>query len=263
MTLTMFTHDTRGVSNTLGYALTFALIALSVLFIFASGVGTVENVQQSSQADNALRAMDIFTNNIEDVYRWGAPSRGTELKLSGGALSINQEPVTQIRFDVANPNTGSNYNYTTSINDFRYETQAETAGVYDGGLLFRQDNAPGAEPILVESPPFVFSENRTGVTVLETRGAGSIGGSTTALVVVQRQASELIYQNATVEPETPLDVTVTINSTPEKAAAWNMYFQSQGLNAVDADPTDGRVEYTTTTKRVYIRAITLKFVFNK
>lgn len=258
-----FSTDHRAVSNTLGYAITLALIIGAVILILASGVGSVDEIRETSEANNALRAMDILTNNIEDVYRWGAPSRATEIKLSDAKLSFDQGTPTDIRVTVQNPNTGVETNYSTSINDFTYETRSGTRGVYDAGLLYRQDPAQGAQPLVAESPPFVFTENRTGLTVLETRGSGSIGGTTTTLVIVERQASSLVHQETTLPPESPLDVTVSINSSAEKATAWNTYLQSQGLTAVDSDPTDGTVTYTHTTQRVYLRAITLRFSLNK
>lgn len=256
-----FTTDTRGTSNTLGYALTFSVIIISILFIITSGVASLDSAREITQTNNAFRAMDILTTNIEDVYRWGAPSRGTELKLGGGDLQVGRESATSVRIDVDNPNTGTTFNHSTSFNTFVYTTPGGAKAIYDGGLVIREPDSVNADPVVVERPPISFSEARTGISLLNIRGDGNVGGETTTLVVAEHESSRLVYQNSTTQADQDLNVTIQINSTPTKATAWSSYLESEGLTAIDGDGSDGSVEYYYETDRIYIRGYTIEISF--
>jgi hypothetical protein len=83
----------RAVSDVIGYVLVFSLIIATVGIVTAVGFSTIEDRQRDERINNVERAFDVFAANVEDVYRGGAPSRATEIRLSGGTLQYG-EPVT-------------------------------------------------------------------------------------------------------------------------------------------------------------------------
>lgn len=253
-----FTSDKRGVSNTLGYAVTFALIIAAVLFIFASGFGTLSEVRDSSQNNNAVRAFDILTNNIEDVYRWGAPSRATELKLAGGSVNIGSAAETTISIEVRNPETGETFSTTKTSNPLVFDTNKGTKAIYDAGMLIRSDNG---NALYIEEPPYLFSPNRTGLTILETRGDAQVGGSSTTLVIASRTNSDFINQTATLQSNDKVYVNITTDAPPSRLRAWDSYYQDQGLTPIDSTYADGSITYQYRTHRVYLRSVVIEMEF--
>jgi len=71
-----FGSDERGVSDVVGYVLIFSLIVATVGVVTTVGFSTLEDRQDAERVNNVERAFDVFANNMENVYRDGAPSRG-------------------------------------------------------------------------------------------------------------------------------------------------------------------------------------------
>lgn len=255
-----FYSDARGVSNTLGYALTFAIIIASVLFIFTSGVGSLNDVRESSQETNSVRAFEIMGNNIEDVHRWQAPSRSTEIQLGGGFMAVSDNDPTRIRINSTNPNTGRSFNHTLTSRTLTFDTGTGTQVVYDTGLLLRADDG-NSYP--VQDPPFTFTDNRTTYNLIKGRGSSSVGGDITVQLVATKIRSSFVNRSAAPPDSSPIETNITVNASESRLDAWKVYFEQEGLTAVDADVSDGHITYEYTTQRLYVRTITMEYTFSR
>ncbi len=76
----------RGQTETLGFALIFALMISSVVITFTAGYAGLQDVRDIERTNNAERAFEVFADNIGDITQNSAPSRATEMKLSDARL---------------------------------------------------------------------------------------------------------------------------------------------------------------------------------
>lgn len=259
---TKFVTDRRGVSSTLGYAFTFSIIILTVLFLLATGFGGLSDARDSAEANNAVKAFDIMSNNIEELYLWDAPSRSTEIQLSGGSVGIRPTETDQTRIDteIYDPNTDTRSSYSTISYPVVYETTADTSVIYDAGMIMRVD---GSNAALVDSPPLSFTPSRSTLTIVKNRGSAQTGGDSTTLFIAKNRGDSIEMRNATQTSESPLSVEMTIEAPPERLPAWKSYFESEGLTAVDDTVSDGTIVYEYETDRALVRSVTIGFELDR
>lgn len=247
----------RGVSEVLGFALVFATVVGMIGIVYATGLSGLEGAQEEEKFSNVERAFDVLADNVEDVHRGGAPSRATEIKLSGGSIGI-AEPVTiRVR---AEKKTDPSVNATYEINPepIAYEDDEGTL-LYTAGAVLRSESDGSA---MLHEPNWVIGSERSVIPQVSTSGSGadSIGGSGKVLVVTERRARSL---------QSPFDVgsgnTAVVNVTVEspRAESWKRFLEDEGLTAVDADPNDGEVTYQFETETLYVPRTSVDVSFDR
>lgn len=82
--------DNRAVSEVVGFVLTFSLVTMAIAIVFTAGFGGLQDTQQAEQVNNVERAFDVLDTNVQEVQRQEAPSRATEMRLSGGAAGVRR-----------------------------------------------------------------------------------------------------------------------------------------------------------------------------
>lgn len=228
----------RGVSDLVGFVLTFSMVVLMVGLVYTAGLAEIQAMQNAEHATNAERAFDVLGDNVDDLVHQGAPSRATSITLSGSEIRFG-DPVT---FQVNFTGTGAPpYNMTTD--PIVYATGDGTAIVYVNGAVIRDQRA-GA--VMVREPPFVFG-SRTVVPYIVTRGIGSSrGGETTVLVRTTLASRQAFARRPTVTD----DVVLTIDSS--RAAVWARYVESEVGADVCTDPGSGETVCTLSASRAYV-----------
>ena len=252
----------RAVSETIGFVFAFALVTASVGVIYTTGIGGLEDAREDEQLTNAVRAFDVLHDNVEDVRREDAPSRATELKLSGASLGFGEPVRIEVQANHSDPNNDANATYGITTRPLVYSDSAGEV-VFSAGATFRVDDGNAA---MRAEPDFIVNEKRSVVPMLIAypRGnGGGIGGSSTVLVVAYRQSSEL---DGEFEPGGDVRVNVTVESP--RAAAWGRYFESIGMvpppsNPSLADPSDGAVTYQFHTDRLLVPKTVVEFELNR
>jgi hypothetical protein len=134
------------------------------------------------------------------------------VKYSDGAYVTYQSPIT----------TGV---YAASPQPIIYST-GKSRIIYQNGAVIRVD---AGNAILKQEPSMRFAEDGTLVQLIETRPAtgenpGNVGGTTTALVRTERDKTILLTP---LRQEPPYLVSLTIQTTPDRAEVWQKYFESQ------------------------------------
>jgi len=185
--------DDRGVSEVVGYVLVISLVITTVGVISVSGIGVLQDAREAEQIENAKRAFDLLADNMEDVYREGAPSRSTEIQLGSAQL-------------VAQQTTTLNVSYLNSTNDrvFRqlqlssitYRGDSNQRLVYDGGAVFRFSE-PDSTGVVLRQPPFVVTDDRAVFSVPRpTTGATTAVSGSTALVRATQTSQRTLVRSA-------------------------------------------------------------------
>jgi ketosteroid isomerase-like protein len=222
----------RAVSDVIGYVLVFSLIIATVGIVTAVGFSTIEDRQRDERINNVERAFDVLATNVEDVYRGGAPSRATEIRLAGGTVRHGDS----IRISVADSDDPAT-NVTVSSQPLVY-AEGDTEIVYAAGAVIR---AEGDSSIMLREPPFQTDSPIALFPLVATfRTTGPEGLSTDGTVRVTSAARSVnTTQSASFEAADSYAVTV---ESP-RSAAWARYFESQdGIGSVDHDEAAGVVE---------------------
>jgi len=213
--------DDRAVSDVVGYVLVFSLITISVGVITVGGFSTLEDRQDAERINNAERGFDVFAANMEDVYRDGAPSRATEMRLSGGTLRYG-EPVN-ITIEDSN-----NRNITASPRPLIYRDTG-TEIVYVAGAIIRSDDG---NSVMLRDPPFRTNTAIGSFPLIITfRTTGSTTLSAEGTVQVISEARRVNTTTPAKFGDEMGSYTITVESP--RAAAWEQYLKSRpGFSSV-------------------------------
>ncbi|WP_137287126.1 DUF7289 family protein [Halorussus salinisoli] len=255
--------DRRGVSETIGFVFVFALVTASVGVVYTTGIGGLDDAREDEQLTNAVRAFDVLADNVEDVTSEGAPSRATELKLSGASLGF-ADPV-EIVVQVNDTDSDANLTYARTTRPLVYDAPSGQV-VYSVGATFRVDDGNAA---MRNEPGLIVDDRQSVVPLVVTyprTDSGGVGGSSTVLVVAYRQSVGLGGQFDT-GPDAADEARVNVTVNSPRAAAWGRYFESKGLTPPDsdpsaADPSDGTVTYQFYTDRLLLPESLVEFQFS-
>jgi len=225
--------DDRAVSDVVGYVLTFSLITISVGVITVGGFSTLEDRQDAERINNAERAFDVLAANVEDVYRGGAPSRATEMQLSGGTLRYGE--TTNITLRKAD---NASINRTAQVTSVVY-SDGETEIVYEAGAIIRTERGGS---VILRSPPYRFGPERTLLPLVRT--TRSTGGSSVSLEGTIRVESARTSIDTEIAPELADpsgDLELEIES--ERQDAWNRYLEGIAESEASWSHSDGTLTF--------------------
>lgn len=237
--------DRRGATETLGFILAFALVTASIGIIYTAGFAGLQDARDAEQVENVERAFDVLGENLEDVRRYGTPSRSTEIKLLEGTLALG--PQSRI---VVNVSGASNPVATATMRPLTFAPEdSATTVTYEGGAVFRSD---GSGTLLLSGPGWLAGPDRVTLPLVQAfrrEGPNAIEGPGTSLVIGYSTNRSTRYRSSG-----EVDFTVRIESV--RAAAWGRYLEAKGFTAVDGDASDGVVTYELQNRELaVVRAI--------
>ena len=209
-------NNQRAVSEVLGYALVFSLVITTVAIVTVSGFGQLEETRNTEQLNNAERAFDLFSTNMDDITKRGAPSRSTEIRLADAQLDVANPITVSFRgIDDDNP-AANNFSESYEVWPIIYQSEStDSMIVYSGGAVFRSDGGNG---IAVQDPSILAENGRITVPLVQTRSdsAQSIGGSTTRIRATRSGSPELVVSDSDGTYEK-----MYMNVTSPRATLWN------------------------------------------
>lgn len=238
----------RGQTETLGFALIFALMISSVVITFTAGYAGLQDVRDIERTNNAERAFEVFADNIGDITHNNAPSRATEMKLSDARVAF-EEP---IRIRVADPDDSFNQSYTAT--PIVYATDDPGRVTYEQGAVLRTRHSSGR---VVEESSLVLNENRTLIPIIRTRQVSdtkaSVGGDVTVLIRAIHVNSKVIHVNDSTGNK------VWLNITSPRATAWNDYLDD--FSDVSCSNAATKTSCSVTTDRVHVTVVRIDVEF--
>jgi len=168
----------RAVSDLVGFVLVFSLVISVVAIISVGGLNALQTARDAEQVNNAERAFEVLSDNVDDVVRRDAPSRATEISLSENSIRL----ADPIQVEVRDPNQSDPTfleNRTFQPHPIIYDAGG-TELVYVMGAVFRVESDGGGTVLESWSP--VLEPERTHIPVVDTASATdgnpSIQGST-------------------------------------------------------------------------------------
>lgn len=223
--------DSRAASEVLSFALVFGIVVSSVAIISVSGIGTLQDTRDAEQLENAKRAYDVLSDNMEDLHQRGAPSRATEISLEESQLYIGDN----VTINVTVQTTGKTQTETRQVRPIIYQGNDDQELIYEGGAVFHTTRRGGR---IQSGPPIVTRGDRVLVPIVQTRmpNVQSVGG-TTVLVRANRESTAVPIRNDTTDTSDEIE-NVSINVTSPRSDLWREYLQSTSFDICE-DGTDG------------------------
>jgi hypothetical protein len=223
----------QGQAELVGYALVFSAIILTVGLVTISGQAGLVELRDSQRTANVATGFSVLSKNIDDVVQGDAPSRATELDLSGGALSFG-DPVTM---SVRATDSGSElFEQSRTFRPVVYEAPNGARLVYATGAVIVHGKNGGT--VMRREPRLLLDSSRTIVPIVNTtlnrergpRAVASVDGESRVLIRTERERRTQIAS-------TDRDVEVTITIDSPRTSAWESYFERElgpGDNCIES-----------------------------
>lgn len=216
---------TRAQSEVIGFTLLFSLILITSGIVFIQGTNGINQAREVEQTQNAVRAFDILSNNINDVTRDAAPQRETEIQLGGATLSISEPLYYNVSIT---DSSGTTRTYASSMYTLRYESDKAGTVVYQNGAIFTEyGTGDDTESVLVSEPPFKIDGNNILLSQYRiqpnTDETTRVSGEGTALIVTQGTNNDVVVASDADR------VTVEFGPTNQRDA-WVRYFEENGFS---------------------------------
>ncbi|PSP81966.1 hypothetical protein BRC88_00395 [Halobacteriales archaeon QS_4_69_225] len=220
-------RDDRAANEVVGFVLVFSLVLTTVSLVYAAGFAGLDSTRDVERVNNAERAFDVLANNFQQMGRGEAPNRATEIKLADAQLT------TTAGREVTINASGMNATGASPV-AIRYDTDGNTNIVYEHGAVIRTD---GDSAVMRREPDFVFEDGNVVVRFIESRGSGQgVGGSaSTVLVRAERRESAVLANR-----DTTSNVTVRLQTHPDRADVWEAYLNDSLATATGGSPTCSR-----------------------
>lgn len=242
---------TRAQSDTIGFVLVFAIIVLTVGTVYATGFGALQDLRSDEQLNNMERAFDVLADNVDEMARDGAPSRATEIKLSGGTIAVDETASVTVRA-VNTTNSADNVTVSATTRPITY-SRGNTAVALSFGAVLRED---GDATAMRSRPGWVVDDDHALIPLVVTTRTGertALGGRSTMLI----DGSVSARRTAAAFEPTGADARVNVTVASSRAAAWKRYFRAAGMTAVDGDASDGEITYQFVVDRLVVTRTTI------
>lgn len=220
-------RDDRGISEVVGFVLSFSIIILAVGLMFSGGTTSLLDIRGDQQTQNAEQVFLAIADGFSELEEGQAPKRAGSLDLDVGAsLSVANE--SQITVRVNGPGYERTFN-TRSLN-YNYE---RTIVSYQNGAVIRSDRGAA---VMVGKPPELYCSDSSRVAVvsivtLVAPNTSSVGGSTVTVTGIQLSSKLLYPQDRTA---TSIQ-NVTLNVSSPYRTAWNEHLGAASTDWVDPD----------------------------
>lgn len=237
----------RAVSDMLAFTLTFAIIITSVGVVSLAGFGTLEDVQDSAQANSAEVSMEGFSNALEDIRADGVPERQLQVRLNGDGFSL-QPSVLTVTVDQGPGTVQEN----VSINALERSTDEKTQIVYASGAIYRNQQFG---QYIISRPTVRCGEDTAHVSLIAITGDMNISSGDRLTIDARRVESRMIHPDVSTSGDRTID-SITINASgTHQPEIWNRQFTEQ---LSDWDQT-GEDAYTCDDiDRAFVRVTTIE-----
>lgn len=244
-------RDRRGVSDTIGFVFVFALIVSAVGLVTVVGMGSLQDARDYEQVNNAERAFEVLSDNVEDLRREEVPSRATEIKLGGASVRTGDPIMVNVTASGASASASTG---NLSMTPIVYEADTGEQIRYVNGAIVRSNDQASW---MVDEPALLLGSNRTMVPVLWLRAdqQRSLSGDRTVHIRTVHTSTDLsaadtgdTYDTVTIRMETP------------NADLWADYYTRQGMSCTQ--PTEDTIDCTKSgLDRVYVTTVGISVGF--
>jgi len=233
--LNNFVNSQTAVSEAIGFILTLSVVILASGLVYANGLPILQQSMETSHFMEMQESFGLLGQNINEVAYERAPVRNTELKIIGGAMSIQHDSIMQI--DI---NGSIN---TFEMGSVEYFMDHQITAYENGAIWTKYRNN---DTIMVVKPHINYA-NVTTIPVVELSGTYTKAGEGSARIRAKLSDSSSVYFiNATGQ-----NTTISVQSTFYRG--WERYFEDNlGADDIVVDHTNQTVSGNITTEYIYM-----------
>jgi hypothetical protein len=242
--------DSRAVSDTLAFVLTFAIIITSVGLVYGVGFTSLNDIRDGQQGLNAQQTFEGLGEDINGIRDGGPTSSSGRIELREGTLAANTTSHVTVTIN------GSETVYDGPMGALTYRVDETTTMGYEGGALFGKYQT---NSVMNTPPRFQCgsgSSSNTSVislVVLEPQGP-SVGSSGSVAIRATKRNATLVFPERTTADFDVDEVSVTISDS-QFQEAWNQEFEDRSKWSRSGNT------YTCNTKRVFVRVNVVEVEF--
>ncbi|MFB6282501.1 MAG: hypothetical protein ABEK59_01010 [Halobacteria archaeon] len=236
--------DIRGVSETIGYIVIFGLVVSTISLVYVNGFPALISSEESVHISNTEKAYTVFQNNMQDISRGFAPSRGTEIRLSNSKVDLDGDSQTKINVTIKS-SSGSSFSFVSNSTPVVHTIDNENV-IYDSGAIIRDTDTSENSSGMKYPPDWKIEEDTVIVSVVRTTGTGTRAGEDTVLLEAKETG---VSSNVSTADN------ITVKVTSPRANAWESYFRkSSDVASVSRDGSSTVMTVTgTKIKALYFR----------
>jgi hypothetical protein len=252
----MIVHRTirngSGISESIGFILVFTIMIAGIGLVTLYGFPLL--LQQQTSADEKImeKNMIVLQNDFKSIVYKTIPYKETSMKISSGALSVNnatETATTGPAFHIGGGSGGDSIDYYSSTGDLRYLSipSQEEISLQNGAVVKRDIFSSGSAML---AQPRWFYDKDTGtlviniVTVNSSSAMSRAGIGTVQMELGQPPNYPAEYYYHQFYSPTVVYVSYIADPAQDYHTAWENYFE-QTMNMENCD-WDGAPDYTLT-----------------
>ena len=213
--------DKKGVSEVIGYLLTFGIVVAVVAVIYASGMPVVEDTQDKSAFQSMETSFVTLQGHTKKVAFGQSPLRTMKFNLIKGSIGANDNAGNiTVTTDEGGP-------YTFQFGNIEY-TIGTRKVVYELGAVI--ESTPGGN-IIISDPPIFFT-NYSGnknvfISVINVSGDFSAGGGMAEMQIGGPGGLYNVTRDTQVYNSSSPVNNLYINVTGDYSVAWTRYLNDE------------------------------------
>jgi hypothetical protein len=213
-------HNEEAVSEVIGFIYIFAIVILSMSFIFVVGYPMLQSSMDESIFESTSQSFIVLQSNMKMVGFDQVPVKSMKIQLNGATISATRNSNLII-------STESETIYNGEIGEIEYQKNDKSLTFENGGVWKRYPYGS----IMISGPRIYTGKDKnvinfTTIGVISMQGGASIGGKGIAIMSMKYNDSG-IYKSLT-----PVNVTLRINST--QASDWEKFLGSIDFSIINS-----------------------------
>lgn len=207
-----FIKSDIAVSEAVGFIQTIAIVIISTAIVYFAGAPILEKAEKTAHFNEMEKGFIFLSANIDKIGFDRAPIRNTELKIMGGAMTVNHDSRITI---------GES---TFELGSVEYIYDDKVIAYEDGGIWIKH---PGGEVTMVSQPRF-STGNLSTIPVFELHGDYWVAGEGGIRINSKASSSKLYSING-------VNGTVQVKVNSSYYRGWEEYLKSIGTKIVNVD----------------------------
>jgi FlaG/FlaF family flagellin (archaellin) len=219
----------KGVSELVGYIITFGIVIAMVTVIYTSGMPMVEQTSETAALQSMKTSFVSLQSNVKKVALDQSPVRTMKFNLIKGSIGAKKSPEAGWLNVTINGNPHKNL----SFGNIEYTTGSKKV-IYENGAVI--ESTPGGN-ITVSDPPIYFTNYSADnaahviISVINVSGNFSAGGGIAEMHLSSNRNDTHLYNASD-----PVSfVNISINSS--YAYAWSLFLSNSYKETFKKDPT--------------------------
>lgn len=250
--------DTRGISDLIGFSLTFGIIITSVILVSTVGFSQLDDVRDSQRIDNAEQSFQLVGDTLESIEEQsGGATRMEAIDLADGTLKFTDGSTATI---TVHQTGGVTYSETIPLGSLEYTHGAMNVSS-ESGAMFRQQEHGG---LMKREPEFVCNGDVAVVSFvsLDSTQIRAISSASTVQIRAEGHPTALVYpRNLTGRDSASRAEYVTLTFDSPREDLWLNHFENTANWTVSGGSAQCGV--SDSLERVYVRRtnVTLSFEY--